>query len=50
LLDVKSVESAPEGLAEIRKGGINLVLCDVKMPGMNGIEFLEKVSLLLVRF
>lgn len=41
--DVTTVDSAQEGLKELKKSTFHLVLADVKMPGMNGLEFLEKL-------
>ena len=35
------------GLEIIRKGGVSLVYCDVQLPGMDGFELLEQMSLLL---
>lgn len=32
------------GLARIKEGGIDCVICDVNMPNMNGIEMVEKVK------
>jgi two-component system chemotaxis response regulator CheY len=33
-----------EGLAMLEKGGISLVICDVNMPRMNGLDMLENVK------
>lgn len=41
-----SVAEAPdgiEGLEQLKKGGFDLVLCDIKMPKMDGIDVLEKI-------
>lgn len=32
-----------EGLEQLKKGGFDLVLCDIKMPKMDGIDVLEKI-------
>ena len=45
-LPVASVSDAADGmeaLEKMREGAFGLVLCDVNMPNMDGIEFLEKV-------
>ena len=42
--DVTAVASAPDALALIESGKrFNLILCDVRMPGMTGMEFYEKL-------
>lgn len=33
-----------EGLETFKKGGFDVVLCDIKMPNMDGIEVLEKLN------
>ncbi|MCD6319188.1 MAG: HDOD domain-containing protein [Candidatus Desulfofervidaceae bacterium] len=38
-------QSGPEGLEIIEREGIDLVVADMKMPGMDGYEFLQKVKL-----
>jgi two-component system chemotaxis response regulator CheY len=32
-----------EGLAVLERGGISMIICDVNMPRMNGLEMLESV-------
>lgn len=41
--EVKTATSGREGIEEIKKGKANLVFLDFKMPGMNGLETLEKI-------
>jgi diguanylate cyclase (GGDEF)-like protein len=36
--DVVAVESAEDGVERLRNGGIDLVLCDVNLPGMSGYD------------
>ena len=46
-LDLERVQEAgngQEGLVAVSEGGVNLVLCDINMPIMDGIEFLRKMQ------
>ena len=33
-----------EGLAALEKGGISMVICDVNMPRMSGLDMLENIK------
>jgi DNA-binding NtrC family response regulator len=44
--DVQEAASAPEALAVLRAEPIDLVLTDVRMPGMSGLELLREVHAL----
>lgn len=48
-VDVVTAKSGPEGLEILRRGGVDLIVSDYKMPGMNGLEFLEKAYALAPR-
>ncbi|MDE6483439.1 MAG: sigma-54 dependent transcriptional regulator [Rikenellaceae bacterium] len=41
---VDTAEGGAEGLDMVRKNKYGLVICDIKMEGMDGLEFLEKVT------
>jgi len=41
--EVMTAESAFKGLTVLRDQPIDLVILDIKMPGMDGIEALEKI-------
>ncbi len=41
--DVSAAGNGPEAIDRVREGGIDLVLLDIKMPGMDGIEVLEEL-------
>ena len=41
---VHTAGSAEEALDVVRDENIDIVVCDVQMPGMNGLEFLRKVK------
>ncbi|HEY4706281.1 MAG TPA: sigma-54 dependent transcriptional regulator [Thermodesulfobacteriota bacterium] len=41
--DARGVESAQLALDEIREHGADLVISDVKMPGIGGLEFLKRL-------
>jgi len=41
---VDTAEGGAEGLEMVRKNKYGLVICDIKMEGMDGLEFLEKVT------
>lgn len=40
-IDTESVPDAPRALERLRTRPYSLVLCDVNMPGMSGLELLE---------
>jgi two-component system nitrogen regulation response regulator NtrX len=40
---VDLAENGIEGLEKYRKGGYDIILCDIKMPEMDGLEVLEKI-------
>lgn len=42
--DVDLAEDGNQGLELISKNEYDMVLCDIKMPGMDGIEVLEKIQ------
>jgi DNA-binding response OmpR family regulator len=42
---VKAVGSAEEGLAELKKETFNLLLLDIMLPGMNGLQMLRQYKL-----
>lgn len=41
---VTAANNGKAGLAEIEKGEFNLVILDIKMPVMNGLEVLERLN------
>jgi DNA-binding NtrC family response regulator len=43
LFNVSTALSGPEGLATMRTKSFAVVVSDMRMPGMNGLEFLAKV-------
>ncbi len=42
--ECRTSASAGEALAELQRDGFSLVLTDIMMPGMNGIELLERIK------
>ncbi len=42
-LQVEDAATGTEGLQKLEKDKYDLVLCDIKMPGIDGIEVLEKI-------
>ena len=47
-IQVEDAATGLEGLDKFSKDKFDLVLCDIKMPGIDGIEVLEKTELLHV--
>ena len=41
---VEEAEDGAAGLDKVKKGRFDLVLCDIKMPKMDGLELLEKLQ------
>lgn len=41
--DVITASSGEEGITKLKRGNISLVLLDIEMPGMNGIETLTRI-------
>ena len=42
--DVDTAENGLQGLAMVEKEKYSVIFCDIKMPEMDGIEFLDKVE------
>ena len=40
---VEETTDGEEGLKKFQSGNFDVVLCDIKMPKLDGIEFLQKV-------
>lgn len=40
---VDEAEDGPSGLQKVKKNKYDIILCDIKMPKMDGIELLEKI-------
>ncbi len=41
---VDAALSAPSALAKVKEDGYNLILSDIQMPGMNGIDLLKEIK------
>jgi len=42
--EVVEASNGEEALAEVRQGAFDLVLSDIRMPGMNGVELFRKIK------
>ena len=40
---VEEATDGEEGLQKFQSGNFDVILCDIKMPRIDGIEFLQKV-------
>ena len=45
--DVDVAEDGAKGLAMVDKEKYSIIFCDIKMPGMDGIEVLDKLAEML---
>ena len=41
---VDLAEDGMKGIEKVKSGSYDIVLCDIKMPGMDGIEVMEKLG------
>lgn len=48
--EVRTATDGASGLAELRRGSVvDLILCDLNMPGMDGVIFMRQIARLLYR-
>ena len=41
---IKTLETAEEGMKEVKNEAYGIIIADYRLPGMNGLEFLEQVQ------
>jgi CheY-like chemotaxis protein len=41
---IRALETAEEGLEELRTRNYDFIIVDYKLPGMDGLEFLERIK------
>jgi len=44
LVEVREAANGAEALTALTKSGVDLILCDINMPVMDGIEFLRQMQ------
>jgi len=44
LSEVKEASNGAEALSVVTQGGVDLILCDINMPVMDGLEFLRQLQ------
>jgi len=44
LEQVREASNGAEGLAALEAGGVDLILCDINMPVMDGMDFLRQLA------
>jgi len=44
LTEVREASNGLEGLEALRESGVELILSDINMPGMDGIEFVRRLQ------
>ncbi|MFZ0287397.1 MAG: response regulator [Terriglobales bacterium] len=44
LAEVREAGNGAEGLGALKDSGVDLILCDINMPVMDGIEFLRQLQ------
>jgi two-component system chemotaxis response regulator CheY len=44
LAEVREAANGAEGLGALKEPGVDLILCDINMPVMDGIEFLRQLQ------
>ena len=44
LTEVREASNGIEGLEALRESGVELILSDINMPGMDGIEFVRRLQ------